>query len=316
MVAFIVSLNFNLCAEESADKTKRLMLVLQSDASLFEKARACQQLGEIGSPEAVPVLARYLADPKLSAYARSGLEGIGDASASAALRNAAPTLTGRLLAGVVNSLGVLRDSGATPLLSKLASNASSGVTSESLLALGNISTREAIHFLEDALANGPETSRGDAAAACLLAADRQRTNGDAPQASELYQLIRKANVPVAYRAAATRGAILVCQGDRAAFLVEQIRSGDLPIRDVALLTIREVPDEALAVALNGEVKRAGPELQSQLLLALADCHNTQSIPVIQALCDHADPQVRRTALTVLGRIGPSAAPALLAVLKT
>ena len=36
------------------------MAVLESDASLEEKAIACRKLGEFGTPEAVPALARLL----------------------------------------------------------------------------------------------------------------------------------------------------------------------------------------------------------------------------------------------------------------
>jgi len=64
------------------ERTKELVAILQSEAPLFEKARACQQLGEIGTREAVPALAKLLSDEHLSAYARSGLEGIPDASAA------------------------------------------------------------------------------------------------------------------------------------------------------------------------------------------------------------------------------------------
>ena len=96
-------------AESQAEKTRKLIAVLQSNAPLFDKARACQQLGEFGNREAVPALAALLADEHLSAYARSGLEGIPDPSAAEALRTAAATLKGNRLAGVVNSLGVLRD---------------------------------------------------------------------------------------------------------------------------------------------------------------------------------------------------------------
>ena len=302
-------------AADPAANTKKLIAVLQSDASLFEKARACQQLGEIGTPEAVPVLAGLLTDPKLSAYARSGLEGIPDLSAAAVLRDAAQKIRGPLLAGVVNSLGVLRDPQAVELLAVLAADPASGVVKEALLALGNISTPASIRLVEEALANGPDTSRGEAAAACLLAADRQRTSGDLNRAVALYDLIRKAKVPTACRVGATRGAILARKADRVPFLVEQLRSEELAIRNAALLTIREVPDDALATALNAEIARATPEIQGQLLLALADCHNAQSIPVIQALGGSQDPEIRKTALTVLGRIGPSAASALLAALQ-
>ena len=59
----------------SAERTRQLAAVLRSQAPLFEKARACQQLGEIGDGEAVPALAELLPDEHLSAYARSGPRG-------------------------------------------------------------------------------------------------------------------------------------------------------------------------------------------------------------------------------------------------
>src|SRR4051812_46251808 len=86
-------------AADSATRTIVLIDVLRSEAGLFDKARACQQLGEFGGPDAVPALASLLADPKLNAYARSGLEGVADPSAAAALRDATGTLKGALLAG-------------------------------------------------------------------------------------------------------------------------------------------------------------------------------------------------------------------------
>jgi HEAT repeat protein len=125
-------------AADSVNRTARLIAVLQSNASFFEKARACQQLSEVGNRDAVPALAALLSDAHLSAYARSGLEGIPDPSAVAALREAAAKLKPPLLTGVVNSLGVLRDQQSVELLGKLAADADSGVAGEALLALGNI----------------------------------------------------------------------------------------------------------------------------------------------------------------------------------
>ena len=113
-------------AADAPGKTGQLIAVLQSDASLFEKARACQQLGEIGNRDAVPALAALLPDEHLSAYARSGLEGIPDPSAAAALREATANLKGPLLIGVINSLGALRDGQAVELLRQLATDPGSG----------------------------------------------------------------------------------------------------------------------------------------------------------------------------------------------
>ena len=299
----------------STPNTEQLIVVLRSDASFFEKARACQQLGEVGTREAIPALAALLDSPELAAYARSGLEGIPDPAAAAALREAAGRLKGAPLAGVVNSLGVLRDSAAEELLGKLAADPNSGVAREALLALGNIASSRGILILKLALTSGPNSTRADAAAACLLAADRHRAGGDLPPARELYDLVRAAPAPMACRVGATRGAILVRQADRVPFLVEQLHAAEPPIRNAALLTIREIPGEALAAALNTELTRAQPDLQRQLLLALADCHNAQSVPAIATLAQGAEAALRSTALLALGRIGPEAAPALLAALQ-
>jgi HEAT repeat protein len=315
LITVVAVLAGNSALAADAEKTKGLIAVLQSDATIYEKARACQQLGENGTAEAVPVLARLLGDPKLSAYARSGLEGISDPSSAAALREAARTLNGPLLAGVVNSLGVLRDAQATELLSELAVDPASGVVKEALLALGNISTPESIKAVEKALTSGPNAFRMDAAAACLLAADRHRTGGEVAPSIALYDLIRKSDVPIAYRAAATRGEILARGADRIPFFIEQLRSSELAIRGAALVAVREVCDNAVADALNREVVQAKPDFQTQLVLAIADCHNAKSVPVIADLSNSRNSEVRKTALTVLARLGPSAAPALIAALQ-
>lgn len=307
-----------VCAVSAADRPDRtgpLFRILQSEASLFEKARACQQLGEIGSGNAVPALAALLPDERLSAYARSGLEGIPDPSAAAALREAIARLKGPLLIGVINSLAVLRDPQAVDLLRPLALDPDSGAAREALLALGSIASPPSIRILEQALATGPDALRAEAAAACLLAADRQRAEGELDQSRALYDLIRQAEVPVASRVGATRGAILSRKADRAPFLIEQLRSDELALRNAALLTIREIADEALAAALNTELSQAKPELRQPLLLALVDCHNRQSISTVAALAEDPNPEIRKTALEVLGRLGPEAAPALLAALQ-
>ena len=95
-------------AARTAEAT-RLIAVLRSNAATFDKARACQQLAVLGSKEAVPALADLLADEKLAAYARCGLESIADPAADDALRAALGRLHGKLLVGVVNSIGVRRD---------------------------------------------------------------------------------------------------------------------------------------------------------------------------------------------------------------
>lgn len=296
-------------------RTRELVAVLHSQTPLFEKARACQQLGEIGTKEAVPALAALLGDEHLSAYARSGLEGIPDSSAAAALRSALGTLKGSQLAGVINSLGVLRDARAVGALRSFGENPASGVSKEALLALGRIGNGKSIRVLRRILVGGPETLRADAAAGCLLAAEKQLAGGHATMAAALYDAVRTANVPPVYRGAATRGAILARQSGGVRFLMEQLTGGDPIVREAALLTIREMPGPGLADALNAEIVNAGPDLQVQLLNALADCHNAHSIELLESKAHGDDPMIRSAALKVLaGFAGPAQAGVLLKVL--
>ena len=292
-----------MAAGGNPEKTATLIAVLQSDAVLFEKARACQQLGEIGTREAVPALAACLTDEHLSAYARSGLEGIPDPSAAAALRAALGQVKGKLLAGVVNSLGALRDPEAVAALSALGRDTGSGVTKEALLALGRIATPESIQVIRQALTAGPEAYRPDAAAASLLAAERQVAEGHLETAVALFEAVRLAKVPFAYRVGATRGAIVARQANGAAFLREQLRSPDPVIRNAALLAVREVPGDAVAGVLNAELATAAPEPRLALITAIRDCHNAESLAAVRAQVASKDPEIRVAALKVLGSIG-------------
>jgi len=299
----------------NAERTQQLVAVLQSQAPLFDKARACQQLGEIGGKEAVPALAQLLSDEHLSAYARSGLEGIPDPSAAAALRAALGALKGSLRIGVINSLGALRDAEAVDALRPLAEDPASGAAKEALLALGRIATDACLPILRQALATGSETVRADAAAACLLAAEKQLADGHAGVAVTLNDAVRAANAPAVYHAAAIRGAILARRSDGVPFLMDQLRSPDSVARKAGLLAIREMPGPALADALNAEIDKAQPELALQLLRALADCHNAQSLALLETKAGGNEPEIRSAALRVLAAIaGPSQAGFLLKVL--
>jgi len=156
--------------------------------------------------------------------------------------------------------------------------------------LGRISNDETIPLVRQALIAGAETFRPDAAAACLLAAEQQLNQGNAEVARALYDAVRKARVPISYRIGATRGAIMARTTDRVAFLIRQLHSDAPAIRDVALLTIRAVPSDELATALNAELEGAPKDLQIRLLAALKDCHNAQSLPVIRKKIRSGDPQ--------------------------
>jgi HEAT repeat protein len=178
------------CATTPQNPTATAALtVLASGAGVHEKARACQELGVFGGPEAVSALAALLDQEPLADYARSGLEGIQDPAAGVALRRALAGLSGRQLAGVVNSLGVRREIAAVPDLQRLALDAKSGVASEALASLGMIGTGEAAKTLQKVLTDGPADQRIPAAHASLTAAAQLAKDGNLVAARVLLECV-------------------------------------------------------------------------------------------------------------------------------
>ena len=102
--------------KDSAVEEKRLLQVLRSDAPAAQKAITCKELAIHGSGAAVPDLAKLLPNPQLSSWSRIALEAIPGEQSDAALRQAAESLRGQLLVGVINSIGVRRDKKAVPIL--------------------------------------------------------------------------------------------------------------------------------------------------------------------------------------------------------
>lgn len=288
------------------EKTRELVAILQSDASLEARARACQQLALVGTKEAVPALAALLGDEKLGYYARDVLEVMPDASAGDALRTAAGTLPGNARIGVINSLGARRDAQAVPLLKQLAAGPGTNegaLASAALLALGRIATPEAGRAVAQALVRGAAGLRPAAAEACLLAADRWLGEGKRVQALAHFEAVRGAEVPIALRAAATRGAILARESGGLDLLIEQLHSPELAMGDIALRAARELRGANVTPALVAELDKLEPALQALVLTALVDRGEPGVLGAVEARAATANDEVRIAAIKALGKIG-------------
>ena len=180
---------------------KELIAVLTSpDSAPGDKAITCKQLMRIGTAEAVPALAALLTDEQLAAWARIALEAIPDPAADEALREAASRLQGRLLVGVVTSIGMRRDAKAVDLLSKKLTDADAEVAAAAAVALGRIGDGAATGALEQflkgpAVAGAPPKVRSAVAEGCILCAEQSNRSGDAATAIRLFEAIRNADVP-------------------------------------------------------------------------------------------------------------------------
>jgi len=294
------------------EEEPKLIAVLQSDAGLFEKARACQQLAIIGTKACVRALTPLLSDEKLSSYARDALERIPGPDADLALINALLTLKGKPLIGVVNSEGVRRDARALEGLVVLARNPVSGAAPEALLALGQIETPDALAVLRKILTAYPDELRPAAAEGCLLGAERQTAQGNLEAAIALYDAVRGADVPKPLRAAAALGAIRAKGPAAVPLVVSLLKSEDRELLYIGLLAAREVPGEEATCALFAELSGLAPERQALLITALADRHDKNVLPSVLEAFRVGPKAAQLAALRALERIGDaSCLPVLL-----
>jgi hypothetical protein len=183
-------------------------ILTDASAPEFRKAKACQRLGELGSKEAVPALSALLGSDRLSVYARYGLEPIADPSADEALRASLSKLKGKLLIGVINSIGRRRDAKAGPVLAKMIYAADGDVARAAAAALGSIGGVSAMQELRAALGKTKGMVRMAVADASLMCAERLLAEGERAQALRLYAFLSAPDMPKAARLAAMHGIIL------------------------------------------------------------------------------------------------------------
>jgi HEAT repeat protein len=189
------------------DQAGLIRVLKDAGSTAFAKAKACQRLAAIGTEEAVPALAALLADERIAHYARYGLEPIPGPAPDAALRDALRKLKGRLLVGVVNSIGVRRDAGAVDALAKLLNDPDVETARAAAAALGRIGGAQAAKALREGLAQTKGAVRTAVAGAGLVCAEGLLEQGERDQALSFYGNLTSTDMPKPVRLAAMRGII-------------------------------------------------------------------------------------------------------------
>ncbi|HWB11837.1 MAG TPA: PBS lyase [Pirellulales bacterium] len=282
---------------------QELLGVLRSDAPKADKALACKKLAVYGSSQAAPELARLLSDEQLASWARIALEAIPGRSADEALRGSLDSLDGKLLVGVINSVGVRRDAGAVERLTARFKGEDTEVASAAAVALGHIANDSATSTLRKALPTAAAPIRSAVAEGLLLCAERLLAEGRAAEAIEIFDELRKADLPKQRRLEATRGAILARKEKGIPLLIEQIHSPDKAFFQLALGTARELPAGQVDEALAAELSRTAPERAALVVEAIADRQEGIILPAVLRAAEGGPKEVRLAAIAALGRMG-------------
>lgn len=305
-----------------ASSEAELLAVLRSDASEADKAITCKYLAVKGSPAVVTDLAPLLANPRLASWARIPLEAIPGPEASTVLREAVPKLQGRLLCGVLTSLGVRRDAAAVPLLAEKLLSDDVEVVACAAWSLGQIATPEAAAILAAAITKARDDARMDAVArAAVLCGENLVATGRLDEALALYGTVVAECRNEQRKSEATRGMIIAKGRDGIALLTETLCSSSKRMANMAIFTARDLgrgdrADPALAAAVDAalvaQIQKAATEGSLARATVLIDViaernAGNASESVTDALAAIAGPRhakpLRLAAIEALGRTG-------------
>jgi HEAT repeats len=191
------------------DEAALIRIVEDPGAPVFQKNVACRRLAVIGTGKAVPALVALLGDAKLAHYARFALGPMPDPAVDTALRAQLGKLKGRLLVGLVDTIGQRRDVAAVEPLAKPLHDRDPEVATAAAAAVGTIGGTAAARHLRNALGKTSGAVRAAVADAGLVCAERLLAAGNRPGAMALYDTLSHADMPKPVRMAARHSAFLV-----------------------------------------------------------------------------------------------------------
>lgn len=285
------------------EEIRQLVATLQSpDKDQHDKVVACHRLAVIGTKEAVPALAALLTDEKMAHYARHALEPMPDPAAAAALRDALGRVRGKLLIGVINSIGFRRDGQATNALAGLLTGSDNEVTAAAAAALGRIGSVDASKQLQKALSRSAGALQITLADASLTCAEALVTGGKRTEAAAFFDSLSGAGFPDHIRTAGMYGAITARQDGGIPLLVKQIKGQDQALLAAAWRAARELPGAKVTKALAAELGNLPEEKQIPLVQVLSDRADATALPVMLAMAKSGSPAVRVAALKALPRV--------------
>ncbi|MDP6524351.1 MAG: HEAT repeat domain-containing protein [Kiritimatiellia bacterium] len=291
----------------------KLIGVLKSNAGQKEKADACRELARTGTKQAVPVLAALLDDEKLAHMARYAMETIDDPSVDAALREAMGKLKGRLLVGVIGSLGFRKDVQSVDKMAGLLDDADAMVAAAAARALGNMATPDASKALTDALSKATGRQKLAVCEGLLRCAESDLAGKRSKSAAEIYdRILALGDAPHQLRTAALRGAVLSREGSTGLpTLVKALRSKPYVLFAAAARVSKEVPGQAVTETLASELGQLPDDRKALLVQTLGDRGDSAAGPALLKTAKTGPEAARIAAVRALTRLGYAPAVAVL-----
>jgi HEAT repeat protein len=292
----------------AAEVELQLAAFLKSDANLAAKDFVCRQLSLIGSEEAVPVLESMLASADTVEMARYALERIPGSAPVDALRNGLDKAPADAKPGIVNTLGVRRDTKAVAALEKLASSSGAELAGSAAAALGRIASPEAVAALGALRAKGVKA----ALEASVIAAENLARDGNRAEALKLFETLNASSSPPVTRIGALRGLATVSGEKAAPQLVAAMGDSDTQVQAAAIQFLNTVPGPAITSTMIEQLPKLSAPGKVRLVTALGLRGDRSAIPALRAALNDSAPEVQVAATEALAIAGDSGSVVTLA----
>ena len=298
---------------DAKDAAELLQVIQSSEASDVDRANAFEKIGDIAGEEAVESLAGFLSDKKWSHYARFAFQKMEGENVTGVLLRSLETLQDELKPGVIDTIGRRRDPIAVAPLVKLLADSDTEVAAAAAIALGEIGTTDAAAALTESLNSETDPHRRESLASSLLmAGQRLVKTGNTQAAIGLFDQLRNAEVPKAYRIGATQNAILARGSQGVDLMVEQLKSSDRDYFQTGLTVSRVLPGERATAGLVDSVeKESSHDRRVLLILALRDRGDEQALGAIRKQLKSDSPAVQLAAIDALGALGDDSSVSIL-----
>jgi len=294
--------------DELKNVERRFLELLKSDATDAGKQFVCRKLSIIGTEASVPTLAAMLTEKATSEIkpadtARYALQRIQADAAGKALRDALGRTSGKVKAGIINSIAERGDISAVKAIAALLTESDSHVRESAISALGRIGGKEAAEALRKFGATVPPELQDVWANAYLGCGDKFIAEGNSKAAMRIYRRLYDRNQAGAVRAAALCG-MIICEPENAwGLIIRTLEGHDRKMQSVAIGMMREMPGGATAEAVIGKLPSLSVSGQVQVLSALGSRGDRTALPAVLESTKSKSADVRIAALGALATLG-------------
>jgi HEAT repeat protein len=280
------------------------MIKLLDDPKVTDDAKdfACHLLLFVGSPKAVPALAKALAVERLSNRACIAIAAIpGQASTEVLRQGLSLKLSSRAKGDIMNALVERKDQGAVPLLVPFLKDKDQALVGTALAALGNLGGRDALQAIQNA--DVPKSLAAVRGRALLGCASYAAQHGDIGTAEALLAKLTEPSNAMRTRLGAY-GLLCRIRGDKGVDVaLSLLAMKDVPLCDLGGQLVPGLPGGTATTArLCAAIQSLPPTGKAVLVPALAARGDRRAALSLQVLLASPGP-LRAEAIKALGVLG-------------